>query len=60
LASGIASYAAKANSLSNAQTSVLSQVISVVKSLTSKTNALAKTVSRQALSIKQLAGQGAG
>ena len=59
LASGIASYAAKANSLSSAQTSVLSQVISVVKSLTSKTNALAKTVSRQALSIKQLAGQGA-
>jgi len=59
LAKGIASYAAKANSLSSAQTSVLSQVISVVKNLTSKTNALAKTVTRQALSIKQLAGQGA-
>ena len=59
LAKGIASYAAKANSLSSAQTSVLSQVISVVKNLTSKTNALAKTVTRQALRIKQLAGQGA-
>ena len=59
LAKGIATYADKANSLSNTQTNVLSQVISVVKNLTNKTNALAKTVTRQALSIKQLAGQGA-
>jgi len=60
LASGIAAYASKANSLSSAQTSVLNQVINIVKNLTSKTNALVKTVAAQAQRTKQLEGQLAG
>jgi len=60
LAKGIASYAGKANSLSSAQTSVLNQVINIVKNLTSKTNALVKTVAAQAQRTKQLEGQLAG
>ena len=59
LAKGIANYSSQASSLSSAQTNALSQVISIVKNLISKTNSLAKTVNNQSRRIKQLAGQGA-
>ena len=59
LAKGIANYSSQASSLSSAQTNAISQVISIVKNLISKTNSLAKTVNNQSRRIKQLAGQGA-
>jgi len=60
LVKGIAAYTDKVNTLSNAQTNVLTQVSGMIKSLTSNLNKVIKKVNAVELQNKQLIGQAAG
>ena len=60
LVSGIAGYVNTANNLGIAEKAAFTQIFSLLKGLTSKTNSLSKAFNAQALKTKQLQGQLAG